>query len=86
MADYKAGNYSSAVDALQTAYDLASKEGTVRIMLEAMLFLGNAYCNRQDLPNMERHYRVVFLQFILIRNDFEEHPQYACFRYRYISV
>lgn len=58
MADYKAGNYSSAVDALQTAYDLASREGTVRIMLEARLFLGNAYCNRQDLPNMERHYRV----------------------------
>jgi len=46
MADYKAGNYSSAVDALQTAYDLASREGTVRIMLEARLFLGNAYCNR----------------------------------------
>ena len=58
MADYKAGNYSSAVDALQTAYDLASREGTVRIMLEARLFLGNAYCNRQDLPNMERHYRL----------------------------
>lgn len=58
MADYKAGNYSSAVDALQTAYDLASREGTVRIMLEARLFLGNAYCNRHDLPNMERHYRL----------------------------
>ena len=58
MADYKAGNYSAAVDALQTAYDLASREGAVRIMLEAKLFLGNAYCNRQDLPNMERHYRV----------------------------
>ena len=58
MTDYKAGNYSAAVDALQTAYDLASREGTVRIMLEAKLFLGNAYCNRQDLLNMERHYRV----------------------------
>lgn len=58
MADYKAGNYSAAVDALQTAYDLAGREGAVRIMLEAKLFLGNAYCNRQDLPNMERHYQV----------------------------
>ena len=58
MADYKTGNYSATVDALQTAYDLASREGAVRIMLEAKLFLGNAYCNRQDLPNMERHYRV----------------------------
>ena len=27
-------------------------------MLEAKLFLGNVYGNRQDLPNMERHYRV----------------------------
>lgn len=58
MADYKAGNYSAAVDSLQNAYDLASRDGAVRIMLEAKLFLGNAYCNRQDLPNMERHYRV----------------------------
>ena len=39
MADYKAGNYSAAVDALQTAYDLASRDGAVRIMLEAKLFL-----------------------------------------------
>lgn len=58
IADYEAGNYSTAVDVLQTAYDLASREGAVRIMLEAKLFLGNAYCNRQDLPNMERHYQV----------------------------
>ena len=46
------------MDALQTAYDLAGREGAVRLMLEAKLFLGNAYCNRQDLTNMERHYRV----------------------------
>ena len=58
MADYKAGNYSAAVDTLQTAYDLASRDGAVRIMLEAKLFIGNAYCNQQDLPNMERHYRI----------------------------
>ena len=58
IADYNAGSYSAAVDALQTAYDLAGREGAVRLMLEAKLFLGNAYCNRQDLPNMERHYRV----------------------------
>lgn len=57
-ADYKLGNYSSAVDALQTAYDLASREGTVRIMLEAKLLLGNVYCNQQDIPNMERHYQI----------------------------
>lgn len=58
IAEYNAGNYSAAVDALQAAYDLASREGAARIMLEAKLFIGNVYCNRQDLPNMERHYRV----------------------------
>lgn len=58
IADYNAGSYSAAVDTLQTAYDLAGREGAVRLMLEAKLFLGNVYGNRQDLPNMERHYRV----------------------------
>lgn len=58
IADYNTGNYSAAVDHLQTAYDLAGRDGAARIMLEAKLFLGSAYCNRQDLPNMERHYQV----------------------------
>lgn len=58
IADYKVGNYSSSIDALQTAYDLASREGRVRIMLNAKLFLGNAYGNQQDIPNMERHYQI----------------------------
>ena len=58
IAAYNAGNYSAAVDALQTAYDLAGREGAALLMLNAKLFLGNAYCNMQDLPNMERHYRV----------------------------
>lgn len=58
LADYRMGNYSSAVSFLQTAYDLASRDGAVRIMLKAKLYLGNAYCNSQDLANMERHYRV----------------------------
>ena len=58
IADYKVGNYSSSIDALQTAYDLASREGRVRIMLNAKLFLGNAYGNQQDIPNMDRHYQI----------------------------
>lgn len=58
IAEYKTGNYSAAIDALQVAYDFASREGKVRIMLEAKLHLGNTYCNLQDLPNMERHYCV----------------------------
>ena len=58
VTDYNAGNYSAAVDHLQAAYELASRDGAARIMLQAKLFLGNTYCNRQDLPNMERHYQV----------------------------
>ena len=58
IADYKVGNYSSSIDALQTAYDLASREGRVKIMLNAKLFLGNAYGNQQDIPNMKRHYQI----------------------------
>lgn len=58
IADYNTGSYSAAVDRLQTAYDMAGRDGAARIMLEAKLFLGSAYCNRQDLPNMERHYQV----------------------------
>ena len=59
IAEYKVGHYSSSVDALQTAYDLASREGRIKIMLDAKIFLGNAYGNQQDIPNMERHYQVV---------------------------
>lgn len=58
IADYNSGNYFSAVDRLQTSYELASRDGAARIMLEAKLFIGNVYCNLQDLPNMERHYLV----------------------------
>ncbi len=58
IKDYEIGNYSSSVDALQTSYDLASREGRAKIMLKAKLFLGNVYCNQQDIPNMERHYMV----------------------------
>ena len=58
IAAYNAGSNLAAVGALQTAYDLAGREGTARLMLEAQLFLGNAYCNMQDLPNMERHYQL----------------------------
>lgn len=57
-AEYRAGNYTAAIHTLQTAYELASREGMARNMLEAKLLLGNSYCNLQDLPNMERHYRV----------------------------
>ncbi len=38
IADYNTGNYSAAVDRLQTAYDMAGRDGAARIMLDAKLF------------------------------------------------
>lgn len=54
---YEGGNFSQAIDVLQTAYEMAAREGAARLMLECKLFIGNSYCNQQDLPNMERHYQ-----------------------------
>ena len=58
ISAYVSGSYAKAIDALQSAYELAAKEGLSRIMLECELFIGNSYCNQQDLANMERHYHI----------------------------
>ena len=58
VSAYNRGSYATAINALQNAYELAAKEGLSRIMLECQLFMGNSYCNQQDLSNMERHYRI----------------------------
>lgn len=58
ISAYEKGHYSKAIDALQNAYELGAREGSVRIMLQCKVFAGNSYCNRQDLINMERCYRV----------------------------
>ncbi len=58
ISAYEKGHYSKAIDAFQSAYELAAREGTVRIMLYCKVFAGNSYCNQQDLMNMERCYRV----------------------------
>lgn len=56
--DYVKGNYAAAVEYLQAAYELASRDGSARIMLHAKLYLGNCCCNQLDTAGMERHYRV----------------------------
>ena len=50
------GSYTSALEMLQTAYDLAAKDGYAEIMLQSRLFMGNCYCNQLDLANMRKHY------------------------------
>lgn len=55
---YHRGSYSAAIEALQAGYELAAKEGAARLMLQCKTYIGNSYCNMQDLENMERHYAV----------------------------
>jgi len=52
------GSYAPAVEYLQTAYELAARDGFARIMLHAKLYLGNCCCNQLDTAGMEKHYRV----------------------------
>lgn len=58
ISAYEIGHYSKANDAFQSAYELAAREGLVRIMLQCKVFAGNSYCNQQDMINMERCYQV----------------------------
>lgn len=57
-AFYEKGDESSAVEHLQKAYDLASAEGRVGIMMFSKLFLTNCYSNLQDIEAMERHGKI----------------------------
>lgn len=55
---YRRGDVSAALEHLQTAYDLAAREGNVRTMLLAKITMGNCYSNIRDLAAMEGHYRI----------------------------
>ena len=54
----KGHNYSIAMEYLQTAYDLAGREGAPRLMLSAKLYMGNCYSEHQDIENMKAHYKI----------------------------
>ncbi|MBQ4651079.1 MAG: helix-turn-helix transcriptional regulator [Oscillospiraceae bacterium] len=58
ISAYVDGNFSKALDRLQSAYQLAAEEGRAEIMLQCKLFMGNSFCNQQDFDNMLRHYTV----------------------------
>lgn len=55
---YNDGKMAPALEMLQIAYQLASQEGRVRLMLYSKLYMGNCYCNQGDLHAMEQHYEV----------------------------
>lgn len=51
-------SYTAAVECLGQAYQRASEQGYVRLMLLAKLYMGNCYCNQLHLEQMEEQYRV----------------------------
>lgn len=59
IAGYEQGNdYVGAMALLQQGYDLAARDGRVRLMLECRMFMGSLCCNQLDLGGMETHYQV----------------------------
>lgn len=59
MDHYARGDsYTAAVECLSQAYQRASEQGYVRLMLLAKLYMGNCYCNQLHLEQMEEQYRV----------------------------
>lgn len=55
---YERGKNDAALEYLLRAYDMAAEEGYVRIMLSARVYMGNCYCNRIDIENMNKQYRI----------------------------
>lgn len=53
------GSDAAALGYLRRAYDMAAEEGYVRVMLLARFYMGNCYCNRIDIENMNAHYLIV---------------------------
>ena len=57
-SDYEKGENYSALENLQKAYNLASEEGRVRIMMFSKLFITNCYSNIGDTEAMEHHGKI----------------------------
>ena len=55
---YWLGDTSTALEHLQTAYDLAAREGRAWIMLNTQTIMGNCYSNHADIAAMENHYSI----------------------------
>ena len=55
---YEKGDYTAAMEALQTAYRLAAEEGRPALMLDCRMFMGNCCSNRLDVAGMRAHYAV----------------------------
>lgn len=59
MDHYARGDsYTAAVECLSQAYQRASEQGYVRLMLLSKIYMGNCYCGQFQLEQMEEQYRV----------------------------
>lgn len=59
MDHYARGDsYTAAVECLSHAYQQASEQGYVRLMLLSKMYMGNCYCGQFQLEQMEEQYRV----------------------------
>ena len=55
---YYQGCYLEAIELLSRAYDLAAREGNIRLMCETRLFLGNCYSDTRQTELMAESYQV----------------------------
>ena len=55
---YYQGCYLEAIELLSRAYDLAAREGNIRLMCKTRLFLGNCYSDTRQTELMAESYRV----------------------------
>lgn len=53
---YWMGDYGRAMEYLQRGYSQASREGSLPIMYECRIFLGNCFSNLNQLEQMQDHY------------------------------
>lgn len=69
MNKYSRGHASQAIELFSAAYDMAARDGYVRIMLSAKVFMGNCYSDKHDIPSMEAHYKVALRLAEALRNE-----------------
>lgn len=55
---FRGDSYTAAVECLSQAYQRASEQGYVRLMLLSKIYMGNCYCGQFQLEQMEEQYRV----------------------------
>ena len=66
---YYRGRYFEAIELLNRAYDMAAREGNIRLMCDAKLFLGNCYSDTRQTELMAESYRVAKKIALVLGDD-----------------